>query len=107
MGKLDEEEDVVDDEKLIALKEEWGIEAYNTIVRCMVLQEDVVDDEKLIALKEEWWVETYNAVVRALLEMNKYNPSARHPVHQMWNFRDDREASVSEAIGLVMKDMKT
>ncbi|GJN13567.1 hypothetical protein PR202_gb00285 [Eleusine coracana subsp. coracana] len=73
----------------------------------VLLYPHVVDIEKLIALKEEWRIEAYNAVIRAVLEMNKYNPSARRPVPQMWNFRDDREASVSEAIGLVMKDMKT
>jgi hypothetical protein len=73
----------------------------------MILQEDIVDDEKLIALKEEWGIEAYNSVVRALVEMIKYNPSARHPVPKLWNFKEDREASVSEAIGHVMKDMKT
>ncbi|TVU51334.1 hypothetical protein EJB05_02753, partial [Eragrostis curvula] len=68
-------------------------------------KEDIVDDEKLVALKEEWGVDAYNAVVRALHEMNKYNPSTRHPVPELWNFKEDRKASVSEVVGHVMKDM--
>uniref|UniRef100_A0A0A8YG12 Factor of DNA methylation 1-5/IDN2 domain-containing protein n=1 Tax=Arundo donax TaxID=35708 RepID=A0A0A8YG12_ARUDO len=56
------------------------------------------DDAKLISLKEEWGIEAHNAIVRALIESNEYNPSGRSPVPQLWNFSEDRKATVAEAV---------
>ncbi|KAL6637333.1 hypothetical protein ACP70R_024905 [Stipagrostis hirtigluma subsp. patula] len=56
------------------------------------------DDGKLVALKEEWGIEAYNAVVRALAEYHEYNPARGPSVLELWNFSEDRKASIAEAV---------
>ncbi|RCV41951.1 hypothetical protein SETIT_9G176000v2 [Setaria italica] len=69
-----------------------------------VLEEVVMeDDEKLVAWKEDWGIEVHNAVVQALVELNECNPSGRYPVHVLWNFSENRKASVARAVKHLMK----
>nr|XP_011461207.1 PREDICTED: factor of DNA methylation 2-like [Fragaria vesca subsp. vesca] len=64
------------------------------------------EDEKLKKLKNDFGVEVHLAVSTALLELNEYNPSGRYPLNELWNFKEDRRASLKEAILHIMKQLK-
>ncbi|TYH51579.1 hypothetical protein ES332_D10G285700v1 [Gossypium tomentosum] len=64
----------------------------------------IVDEDKegLKELRNEWGETIYMAVTVALLEMEEYNPSGRYIVFELWNFKDDRKASLKEAIEILI-----
>ncbi|GJX16569.1 ribonuclease H-like domain-containing protein [Tanacetum coccineum] len=58
------------------------------------------DDELLKGLKAEWGTGVFDAVVTACKEMNGYYPGG-HVVNELWNFKDNRKATLKEAITTV------
>lgn len=72
-------------------------------------QQEVIDkcDERLGKLRLEWGEEAYEAVRDALLELNEYNPSGRYPVREIWNFKEERKASLKEVIECMIQLVKT
>jgi hypothetical protein len=77
-------------------------------VFCFVLFQQIINDkdEKLVVLKEQLGEEVYMAVTTALLEINEYNPSVRFPVSELWNNKENRKASIAEAIHHILKQLK-
>ncbi|KAL5703599.1 hypothetical protein ACHQM5_022128 [Ranunculus cassubicifolius] len=65
------------------------------------------EDDKLKGLKTEYKDEVYDAVVKALMEMNEYNSSGRFVVPELWNFKEDRKASLKEGVEHLGKQWKT
>ncbi|KAI3880740.1 hypothetical protein MKX03_016673 [Papaver bracteatum] len=63
-------------------------------------------DKLLKGLKNEWGERAYFAVVNALVEMNKYNPSGRNPVQELWNFKENRRATVMEGVAVLVGRLK-
>lgn len=55
-------------------------------------------------LKDEMGEEVYQAVTTALTELNEYNPSGCYVVPEIWNFKEDRKASVKEAVAFILDE---
>lgn len=55
-----------------------------------------VEDQKLKSLKNEYGEEVHNAVALAQSEMNQYNPSGRYTIPELWNFEENRKATLKE-----------
>ncbi|KAL8226115.1 hypothetical protein R6Q57_018672 [Mikania cordata] len=70
---------------------------------------EVIDenDELLKDLKAEWGSGIFDAVVAAFKEMNEYNPSGRYVINELWNFKDNRKATLKEVISYILKNLKS
>jgi len=123
MGELDEKP------FLLACKQRYGDNAEMEAVKlCSLWQEQLKDpnwhpfkivttgptaeqvindkDEKLVSLKEQLGEDVYKAVTTALLEINEYNASGSYVVSELWNNKENRKASITEAIQHVLKQWK-
>uniref|UniRef100_A0A0A9B7S5 Factor of DNA methylation 1-5/IDN2 domain-containing protein n=1 Tax=Arundo donax TaxID=35708 RepID=A0A0A9B7S5_ARUDO len=103
-----------DEEELALLCSKWEAEIsqpewhpFQVIVDGQAKEIIQKDDEKLQALKAELGEKVHDVVVKALLEMNEYNPSGRYPLPELWNFKEDRKASMGEVAAYIVKQWKT
>ncbi|KAL6563166.1 hypothetical protein OROHE_005753 [Orobanche hederae] len=65
------------------------------------------DDESLQALKKEWGEEIYDAVTTALKELQEYNASGCYVVSELWNFKENRKATLKEVINFIFIQIRT
>ncbi|RZC93780.1 hypothetical protein C5167_029422 [Papaver somniferum] len=65
------------------------------------------DDEKLKGLRRDFGEDVYTAVSTALMEMNEYNPSGRYIVPELWNFKENRKATLKEVVAFILKQWKS
>ncbi|XP_010520104.1 PREDICTED: protein INVOLVED IN DE NOVO 2-like [Tarenaya hassleriana] len=56
------------------------------------------EEERLRELEKELGKDVYSAVAKALVEINDYNPSGRYITSELWNFRQDRKATLEEGV---------
>lgn len=71
------------------------------------LQEVVNDeDEKLKALRRDVGDGAFAAVVAALTEINEYNPSGRYIIRELWNYKEDRRATLQDGVAFLMRYWK-
>ncbi|KAF6150350.1 hypothetical protein GIB67_034049 [Kingdonia uniflora] len=64
------------------------------------------NDEKLKELKSQWGGEVFDAVAVALMEINENNASGGYSVPELWNFKEERKASLKEVVEHILKQLK-
>ncbi|KAI3526200.1 hypothetical protein L1887_05444 [Cichorium endivia] len=71
-------------------------------------QKETIDeeDEKMVTLKAECSEEQYHAVETALIERNRYRQSGRDLMQELWNHKENREASLIEGIDYILNEWK-
>lgn len=74
----------------------------------MCMMQEIIDenDELLINLKAEWGIGIFNAVVAAFKELHEYNASGAYVVNELWNYKDNRKATLKEVISYIVKNLK-
>ncbi|KAJ4789353.1 XH/XS domain-containing protein [Rhynchospora pubera] len=65
------------------------------------------DDPKLRDLWLNFGDEVCNAVKTALAELNEYNASGRYVVPELWNFKEDRKATLKEVLRYIIRQCKS
>lgn len=73
---------------------------------CIIKELIDAEDEKLKDLMETYGEEIYNAVTTALCEMNEYNPSGRYTINELWNFKENRKATLCEGVAHIIRIWK-
>ncbi|KAJ3686743.1 hypothetical protein LUZ61_015907 [Rhynchospora tenuis] len=64
------------------------------------------DDPKLRDLWLNFGDDVCNAVKTALAELNEYNASGRYVVPELWNFKEDRKATLKEVLQYIIRQWK-
>ncbi|GAV78267.1 XS domain-containing protein/XH domain-containing protein/zf-XS domain-containing protein [Cephalotus follicularis] len=64
------------------------------------------EDEKLKNLKTEFGDGVYDAVTKALKELNEFNPSGRYIIPELWNFKENRKATMKEGVVYILRQWK-
>ncbi|KAL9285306.1 putative XS domain-containing protein [Arabidopsis thaliana] len=61
------------------------------------------NDEKLRMLKNQYGEEVYSEVVRAKLEMEEHNASGSYETEELWNYEENRKATMEEITDVMLK----
>ncbi|KAF6171264.1 hypothetical protein GIB67_036932 [Kingdonia uniflora] len=77
-------------------------EAGKTSTRAIINEED----EKLKILKNEYGIEVYEAVTKVKMELYENNASGGYTVPVLWNFKEERKATLKEVIIYILKQIK-
>ncbi|GAV78265.1 XH domain-containing protein [Cephalotus follicularis] len=64
------------------------------------------EDEKLKNLKTEFGDVVYDAVTKALQELNEFNPCGRYIIPELWNFKENRKATMKEGVNFILRQWK-
>ncbi|KAK1570544.1 hypothetical protein Q3G72_003522 [Acer saccharum] len=109
MGELDFEPFwAVDPERATELYALWESHLRDSswrpfkVVLDNVTFKEIIDeeDDKLKNLKREYGEQVYNAVTVALNERNEYSPSRRYAEPELWNYNENRRATLKEDFSL-------
>lgn len=65
----------------------------------MVINEE---DERLKGLRSEVGDEACQAVITVMSELNEYNRCGRYPVSELWNFKQERRATLKEGAEFIL-----
>ncbi|KAL6627438.1 hypothetical protein ACP70R_031164 [Stipagrostis hirtigluma subsp. patula] len=111
--KYGNDEASVEAAMLLAVKMKWELSDPSwhpfKIVEANGRLKEVVDedDAKLKELMSaEYGEDVYDAVKTALSEMNEYNASGRYPVRELWNFKEERKATVKEVLQYLFRRLR-
>ncbi|VFQ67213.1 unnamed protein product [Cuscuta campestris] len=63
------------------------------------------EDEKLKSLKEKYGDEVHDAVVTSMKELNECNSSGRYVVPELWNYKEERKASLKEGVQHILRQL--
>ncbi|CAM8892007.1 unnamed protein product [Rhodiola kirilowii] len=64
------------------------------------------EDELLNQVRDEVGEEAWEAVKTALEELNKYNPSGRYPIPELWHRIENRRASLKEGAAFILRQFR-
>ncbi|CAM8894291.1 unnamed protein product [Rhodiola kirilowii] len=64
------------------------------------------EDELLKQVRDEVGEEAWEAVKTALGELNKYNPSGRYPIPELWHRMENRRASLKEGAAFILRQFR-
>ncbi|KAL5580990.1 hypothetical protein UlMin_013432 [Ulmus minor] len=64
------------------------------------------EDERLKNLKNDYGEEVYKVVTTALMETNEYNPSGRYIIPELWNFKENKKATLKEGASFILNQWK-
>ncbi|KAM7271069.1 hypothetical protein ACFE04_030283 [Oxalis oulophora] len=83
--------------------------AYYKFYKLPLKQLRVVDEqnERLRNLKNDLGDDVYKAVTNSLLEIVEYNPSGSYVTSELWNFNEDRKATLKEGIKILLNEWET
>lgn len=70
-----------------------------------LLVQEIIDEdnEKLKSLKKDYGEEVCDAVTTALMERMQYNPVERRAVEDLWNYKQNRRATVGEGVAYLLE----
>lgn len=82
---------------------------YSAYLSLILLSQEIIDEnnEKLKKLKAEYGDEAYQAMVAALNKLNKYTPSGKYLVAQLWDNKEKRNALLNEGVEFILKQWKS
>ncbi|KAJ4718617.1 factor of DNA methylation 1-like [Melia azedarach] len=70
------------------------------------VQETIDEEDEKVQRLKELGEDIYTAVITALKELEKYNPSGRYVIRELWNFNKGRKATLKEVIVYMVNNIR-